>query len=70
MPSLASPAASLLDLSVKAGVLIARLSRDLGLDILGAGGMLAGDDAPRDGAVAMMALSSVKHGIQGGSPHA
>ena len=30
-----------------AGVHIARLSRDLGLDIIGAGGMLAGDDGPR-----------------------
>jgi alkylation response protein AidB-like acyl-CoA dehydrogenase len=50
-----------------AGVLVARLSRDLGLDILGAHGMLSGADAPRDGAVAHMALSSLVHGIQGGS---
>ena len=29
--------------------------------------MLMGDDAPRKGAVAMMALSSLVHGIQGGT---
>ena len=50
-----------------AGVNIARATRDLGLAILGAGGMLIGDDAPRDGAVAMMALTSLVHGIQGGT---
>jgi len=50
-----------------AGVLIARLSRDLGLEIVGAHGMLADGDAPRGGDVAMMALSSLVHGIQGGT---
>jgi len=29
--------------------------------------MLVDEDAPRDGAVAMMALSSLVHGIQGGT---
>lgn len=50
-----------------AGVHIARASRDLGLAILGADGMLADDDAPRGGSVAHMALSSLCHGIQGGT---
>ncbi|HLY83669.1 MAG TPA: acyl-CoA dehydrogenase family protein [Acidimicrobiales bacterium] len=50
-----------------AGVLIARASRDLGLAITGAHGMLAGADAPHDGAVTHMALSSLVHGIQGGT---
>ncbi len=49
------------------GVLLARQTRDLALDIVGAGGMLSGDDAPRDGAVTAMALTSLVHGIQGGS---
>jgi alkylation response protein AidB-like acyl-CoA dehydrogenase len=52
-----------------AGVHIARATRDLGLDVIGAGGMLIGDDAPRNGSVAMMALSSLVHGIQGGTEH-
>ena len=50
-----------------AGVNIARATRDLGLAILGAGGILVGDDAPLEGAVAMMALTSLVHGIQGGT---
>jgi alkylation response protein AidB-like acyl-CoA dehydrogenase len=49
------------------GVHLARATRDLGLAIVGAGGMLVGDAAPRGGAVAMMALSSLVHGIQGGT---
>jgi alkylation response protein AidB-like acyl-CoA dehydrogenase len=50
-----------------AGVLLARMTRDLGLDIVGASGMLVDGDGARDGAVAMMALSSLIHGIQGGT---
>ena len=50
-----------------AGVKIARATRDLGLAIIGPGGTLLGRDAPREGAIAMMALSSLVHGIQGGS---
>lgn len=49
------------------GVHLARETRDLALDIVGAGGMLAGDDAPRGGAVTSMALGSLVHGIQGGA---
>ena len=49
------------------GVHLARATRDLALDIVGAGGMLAGDDAPRGGAVTAMALGSLVHGIQGGT---
>jgi len=49
------------------GVTIARRTRDLALEIVGAGGMLEGRDAPRDGAVAQMALSAQVHGIQGGT---
>lgn len=52
-----------------AGVHIARASRDLGLAILGAGGMLADADAPRGGSVTHMALTSLCHGIQGGTEH-
>ena len=50
-----------------AGVKLARLSRDLGLAILGAHGLLLGDDAPDGGAVQLMALTSLCHGIQGGT---
>lgn len=50
-----------------AGVHLARATRDLGLEILGPHGTLVDDDAPHRGAVAMMALSSLVHGIQGGS---
>ncbi|HKA04430.1 MAG TPA: acyl-CoA dehydrogenase family protein [Acidimicrobiales bacterium] len=50
-----------------AGVLLARMTRDLGLDIVGASGMLVDHDGARDGAVAAMALSSLIHGIQGGT---
>jgi len=49
------------------GVHVARATRDLGLAIVGAGGMLVGDAAPRGGAIAMMALGSLVHGIQGGT---
>ena len=50
-----------------AGVTLARLSRDLGLEILGPHGMLKGDDAPHGGSVQMMALTSPCHGIMGGT---
>jgi alkylation response protein AidB-like acyl-CoA dehydrogenase len=50
-----------------AGVHLARATRDLGLAILGAGGMLVGDAAPRNGSIATMALTSLVHGIQGGT---
>ena len=50
-----------------AGVILARLSRDLGLQLLGAHGMLNGGDAPHNGAVQMMALTSPCHGIMGGT---
>jgi alkylation response protein AidB-like acyl-CoA dehydrogenase len=49
------------------GVHLARATRDLGLEIVGAYGTLDDDDAPHRGAVTMMALSSLVHGIQGGS---
>lgn len=52
-----------------AGVHIARATRDLGLAIVGASGMLAGNTAPREGTVLMMALGSLVHGIQGGTEH-
>ena len=48
------------------GVHLARATRDLGLDIIGAQGTLL-DDGPHRGAIAMMALGSLVHGIQGGS---
>lgn len=49
------------------GVHLARATRDLALDIVGAGGMLSGDSAPRGGAITAMALGSLVHGIQGGA---
>jgi alkylation response protein AidB-like acyl-CoA dehydrogenase len=50
-----------------AGVTLARMSRDLGLEILGAQGMLDGADAPHGGSVQKMALTSPCHGIMGGT---
>jgi alkylation response protein AidB-like acyl-CoA dehydrogenase len=46
---------------------ITRLSRDLGLAILGAGGMLSGSDAPLNGMITEMALFSPAVSIYGGS---
>ncbi len=46
---------------------ITRLSRDLGLAILGAGGMLTGADAPLNGMLAEMALFAPAVSIYGGS---
>ena len=50
-----------------AGVLIARTWRDLALEVLGPDAMLQGAGAPRGGAVQLAALSTLSHGIQGGS---
>ena len=44
-----------------------RLTRDLGLEICGAAGMLAGEDAPLHGAVTEMALFSPAPSIYGGT---
>ena len=46
---------------------ITRLSRDLGLAILGADGMLSGSDAPLNGMITEMALFSPAVSIYGGS---
>jgi alkylation response protein AidB-like acyl-CoA dehydrogenase len=46
---------------------ITRLSRDLGLQIVGAGGMLAGADAPLNGMLTEMALFAPAVSIYGGS---
>ncbi len=46
---------------------MARVSRDLGLSILGPYGMLAGADAPHDGAVQHVALSSPAASLGGGT---
>jgi alkylation response protein AidB-like acyl-CoA dehydrogenase len=46
---------------------ITRLTRDLGLAIIGADGMLAGSDAPLDGMITEMALFSPAVSIYGGS---
>jgi alkylation response protein AidB-like acyl-CoA dehydrogenase len=46
---------------------ITRLSRDLGMEILGASGMLHGPDAPMNGAVQELALFSPAVSIYGGS---
>ena len=50
-----------------AGVLRARRGRDLAFAILGTGGTLSGEEAPAGGEPAQMGLSSLAHGIQGGS---
>ncbi|MGE0881211.1 MAG: acyl-CoA dehydrogenase family protein [Acidimicrobiia bacterium] len=50
-----------------AGVNLARASRDLAFEIAGGYGTLIDSDSPRDGAVVMMALSTLSHGIQGGT---
>ena len=46
---------------------LARRSRDLAMSILGASGMLAGNDAPNRGAVQHMVLSSFAAGLGGGT---
>jgi len=46
---------------------LARRSRDLSLDLLGASGMLSGADAPYDGAVQHVALSSPAASLGGGT---
>jgi len=46
---------------------ITRLSREVGLQILGPHGMLAGKDAPLDGAITEMTLFSPAVSIYGGS---
>src|SRR4051794_41642824 len=46
---------------------ITRLSRDLGLRIVGAGGMLHGKDAPLNGMLTEMALFAPAVSIYGGS---
>ncbi|HEY5155429.1 MAG TPA: acyl-CoA dehydrogenase family protein, partial [Acidimicrobiales bacterium] len=58
------PAANTAKLSMSR---ITRLSRDLGLAILGAGGMLSGTDAPLNGMITEMALFSPAVSIYGGS---
>jgi alkylation response protein AidB-like acyl-CoA dehydrogenase len=50
-----------------AGSQSGRRARDLGLGILGAHGMLIGDDAPSGGAIAQMALSVQSGSIAGGT---
>jgi alkylation response protein AidB-like acyl-CoA dehydrogenase len=49
------------------GVQLARLSRDLGLELLGPAGTLLGESAPHGGTVQMMALTAPCHGIMGGT---
>jgi alkylation response protein AidB-like acyl-CoA dehydrogenase len=44
-----------------------RRARDIGLGVLGAHGMLMGDDAPDNGAIAQMALSVQSGSIAGGT---
>jgi alkylation response protein AidB-like acyl-CoA dehydrogenase len=46
---------------------LARTSRDLGLGLLGASGMLTGPDAPHEGAVQLVALSSPAASLGGGT---
>jgi alkylation response protein AidB-like acyl-CoA dehydrogenase len=46
---------------------ITRLSRDLGLAIVGAGGMLSGEDAPLNGMITEMALFAPAVSIYGGT---
>jgi len=58
------PAANTAKLSMSR---ITRLSRDLGMTIVGAGGMLSGPDAPLDGMITAMTLFSPAVSIYGGS---
>jgi len=58
------PAANTAKLSMSR---ITRLSRDLGMAIVGAGGMLSGHDAPLNGMITEMALFSPAVSIYGGS---
>ena len=58
------PAANTAKLSMSR---ITRLSRDLGMAIVGAGGMLSGQDAPLDGMITAMTLFSPAVSIYGGS---
>jgi alkylation response protein AidB-like acyl-CoA dehydrogenase len=50
-----------------AGVLLARQTRDLALEIMGIAGTLMGEDSPDGGRVALMAITTPCHGIMGGS---
>jgi len=58
------PASSVLKLSKSVG---ARMNRDLGPAILGADGMLAGTDAPLDGAITIATLHCPAASIAGGT---
>jgi alkylation response protein AidB-like acyl-CoA dehydrogenase len=46
---------------------LARRSRDLALDVMGPQGLLTGPEAPHDGAVAHVALSSPAASLGGGT---
>jgi alkylation response protein AidB-like acyl-CoA dehydrogenase len=46
---------------------ITRASRDLGMEILGANGMLSGQDAPLNGMITMQFLGSPAPSIYGGT---
>ena len=50
-----------------AGVQLARLTRDLALEIMGPNGMLMGDDSHFGGRVTLMAITTPCHGIMGGA---
>lgn len=50
-----------------AGVRLARLTRDLGMEIMGVSATLLGDDSPDGGRVALMAITAPCHGIMGGA---
>ena len=50
-----------------AGVRLARMTRDLAMTIMGPSSLLLGDEAPDQGRVALMAMTTPCHGIMGGS---
>lgn len=50
-----------------AGVVIARRTRDVAMSIMGPDSLLLGHDAPDEGRVATMAVTTPCHGIMGGS---
>lgn len=61
------PPDSVASVGYMAGVQLARLTRDLALEIMGAPGLLLGEDSPDEGRVALMALTAPCHGIMGGA---
>jgi alkylation response protein AidB-like acyl-CoA dehydrogenase len=61
------PPGSSASVGYMAGVRLARLTRDLAMEIMGVAGLTLGEDSPDEGRVALMALTAPCHGIMGGA---